>query len=167
MQIELKIIDKDFYAYDSGLDDNSNLGWDIPSYATLGSAGVDLRSTHDVFLLHNAVATIHTGIAIHIGSAECRGFGVQDVVGVIALRSSLGVAGLTLANSVGIIDADYQGEILLKAYNRYERKGLFIKKGERVAQLLFMPVIKPLYSIVDEFTETTSRGTGGFGSTGL
>lgn len=166
MRLEIKILDKKFYSYDSGLGGASNSGYDIPRYATRDSAGLDLRTTKDVRLRPGEQATISTGLAIHIGSGEGRGFGVQDIVGIIAPRSSLGARGLSLQNTIGIIDADYTGEILLKIYNHNKEDSLYIEAGERVAQLLLVPILKAHFNVVDEFTEITERNSGGFGSSG-
>jgi dUTP pyrophosphatase len=139
----------------------------LPTFATDGSAAIDLRvdlsgSPMSVEVIPpGAMRTIGTGIAIHIGSASDG----KNYVGIVAPRSSTGRAGFTLSNTTGIIDKDYQGEILLSVYNRGDDY-LRLSHGERVTQMLFLEVARPTLVEVDEFSNDTKRGSGGFGSTG-
>ena len=123
--------------------------------STDGSAGIDLRSTENLFLKPDAVYTVHTGIKVAIP---------KGYVGMLYPRSSSGVKGLALANTVGIIDSDYRGEILLKF--RCIGRHFEILELDRIAQLVVVPHYD--YSDLDFVSEldTTDRGEGGFGSTG-
>lgn len=175
MNIELRILNEKFYqagvetimqhedcSYEEAMNlrsgtVDSNL---IPHYATAGSAGMDLRITSDVCLFPNCTQLVSTGIALHIGS------GGMDAVGLLFPRSSLGSKlGVVLGNGTGVIDADYQGEVKICLWNRSE---VFVEleAGERVAQLVFVPIFKPSFNIVERFSINTDRGEGGFGSTG-
>ena len=164
MRIELKVLNKEFYRVDK-------LGgsyYDIPDYQTDGAAAIDLVATKDYTIMPGETVAIPTGLALHIGSASGNGF-LQggNYMGMIAPRSGLGSKGLVLANTIGIIDEDYQGEIIIQAWNRtfaFPEK-IEIGAGDRFAQLLFVPIIKPQFKIVDEFSSATSRSAGGFGST--
>ncbi len=131
----------------------------LPEPATAGAAGVDLRACLDV-ALHlppDAAALVPTGFALHIGAA--------GVVALIVPRSGLGHRhGLVLGNLTGVIDADYQGEIFVSCWNRGQAP-VRILPGERIAQMLFLPVVRPQFTVVGEFT-TSLRGAGGFGHTG-
>jgi dUTP pyrophosphatase len=147
-QLQLKILD-------------SRLGNEIPlpKYSTEGSAGMDLRACMDDELILNPGDThlIPTGLAIHI----------QDpgLAAIILPRSGLGHKhGIVLGNLVGLIDSDYQGQILVSCWNRgnIEYK---VEPGERIAQLVLVPVVQAELLVVDEF-EASDRGSGGFGSSG-
>jgi dUTP pyrophosphatase len=140
---------------------NPRIGDDIPlpAYSTAGSAGMDLRACLDdpVTLMPGDTQLIPTGIAIFI---EDPGYAA-----IILPRSGLGHKhGIVLGNLVGLIDSDYQGELMVSAWNR-GRTTFTIEPGDRIAQLVIMPVFQTAFSIVDEFT-TTDRGIGGFGSSG-
>ncbi len=140
---------------------NPRIGDDIPlpQYTTSGAAGMDLRACIDAPLEMQPGDTvmIPTGLAIYI---EDPGYAA-----LILPRSGLGHKhGIVLGNLVGLIDSDYQGELMISAWNRSD-KGFTIEPAERVAQLVIVPVAQAELTIVDEF-ETTSRGTGGFGSSG-
>lgn len=137
-------------------------GMSMPEYATDGSAAVDLRAALDedetVTIAPGARALIPTGISI---SPETR-----DVVAVIAGRSGLGVKkGVTLANSIGIIDSDYRGEIQVCLINRGDEP-FEVQRGDRIAQMMFLPVLSACFLPVSELDET-ERGAGGFGHTGV
>jgi len=140
---------------------SDKIGRDIPfpRYATEGSAGLDLPACLDapVTIAPGARAVIPTGLAVEIPS--------NNIVGLVFPRSGLAVShGLALANAVGVIDSDYKGEILIGLINQGDKEYL-IKPGERIAQILFMPVFQVKLEetgILDE----SYRGTGGFGSTG-
>ncbi len=136
-------------------------GMEAPEYATEGSAAVDLRAALDegevVTLQPGQRARIPTGIAI---SPER-----SDVVAVIAGRSGHGLKnGVTMANSIGVIDSDYRGEISVVLIN-HGQEPFEVRRGDRIAQMMFMPVIAASFLPVDELDET-ERGVGGFGHTG-
>ena len=133
-----------------------------PEYATDGSAAVDLRAAIDegetLVIAPGERALIPTGIAI---SPESR-----DVVAVIAGRSGLGIKkGVTLSNAIGVIDSDYRGEIAVGLIN-HGSEPFEVKRGDRIAQMMFMPVYAANLVSVDTLDET-ARGAGGFGSTGV
>ena len=137
-------------------------GMTAPEYATAGSAAVDLRAALDegetVTIAPGARALIPTGISI---SPE-----TSDVVAVIAGRSGLGVKkGVPLSNGIGVIDSDYRGEICVGLINRGEEP-FEVHRGDRIAQMMFMPVMHAAFLPVDELDET-ERGSGGFGHTGV
>lgn len=127
-------------------------------YGTAGSAGLDLRACLEqpLELAAGQCQMIPSGIAIHIANP---GFAA-----VIVPRSGLGHRGLVLGNLVGLIDSDYQGEVLMSCWNRSQEPQV-IEPGDRVAQLVVIPVVQPQWSLVDSFEES-ERGTGGFGHTG-
>ena len=136
-------------------------GMTAPEYATPGSAAVDLRAALEenetVTLAPGEKAMIPTGLAI---SPE-----TKDVVAVIAGRSGLGVKkGVTLSNSIGVIDSDYRGEISVGLIN-HGSEPFEIKRGDRIAQMMFLPVLTASFLVVETLDET-ERGEGGFGSTG-
>lgn len=140
---------------------NPKIGTDIPlpTYATEGSAGLDLRACLDEPITLNPGETtlIPTGIAIYIEDA--------GLAATILPRSGLGHKhGIVLGNLVGLIDSDYQGELMVSCWNRGQ-SSFVIEAGERIAQLVILPVVQADFSIVDDFA-ATDRGTGGFGSTG-
>ena len=137
-------------------------GMAMPTYATEGSAAVDLRAAIEenepLTLAPGARALIPTGVAI---APEGR-----DVVAVVAARSGLAVKhGICLANGIGVIDADYRGEILVGLLNTSEAD-FVIRRGDRIAQMMFLPVAHAAFLQTDTLDETT-RGAGGFGSTGV
>ncbi len=139
---------------------NPLVGTDIPqpTYATSGSAGMDLSACLESPLtIHpGACEFIPTGIAIHL---EDPGYAA-----VILPRSGLGHKGIVLGNLVGLIDSDYQGELKISCWNR-SRIQFTIEKGERIAQLVVLPVVQARLNLVETFVES-SRGTDGFGSSG-
>jgi len=131
----------------------------VPDYATLGSAGMDLRSIEDVKLYAGEHHEFRLGWSMYIGSHE--------VCGLLAPRSSLGIRGIHLSNVFGIIDSDYQGELIVNLTNNSRHpEPYIIEEGDRIAQLLFISVRAVNWSPVMEFSHTTERGAGGFGSTG-
>jgi len=137
----------------------------VPSYGTIGSAGLDLKAMLDAVdsrdgkvLLPNTSHMIGTGIAVNMMD--------KGMAAVILPRSGLGSKGLILGNSVGLIDSDYQGELKICMWNR-TNETKYISQGDRIAQLVFVPIIHADFKVVEEFGETTIRGTGGFGSTGI
>jgi len=148
-EIELQILD-------------SRLGseFPLPDYATALSAGMDLRALCDapIELEPGEAQLIPTGLSIHIGDAQ--------LCAVILPRSGLGhKQGLVLGNLVGLIDADYQGPLMVSLWNRGQNRQS-IQPGDRIAQLVFIPVARARFRIVEQF-EASARGAGGFGHTGL
>jgi len=132
----------------------------IPDYATTGSAGMDLSALVENHTQLEAGETllIPTGIAIHIGD--------PSIAAVILPRSGLGHKhGIVLGNLVGLIDSDYQGQLYVSCWNR-GKNSFSINPGDRIAQLVFVPVIQTQFEIVDEFDQS-HRGEGGFGHTGV
>ncbi len=147
-QIELKILD-------------ARIGneFPLPEYATPGSAGLDLRACLDAAVELNPGETqlIPTGLAIHIAD--------PSLCATILPRSGLGHKhGIVLGNLVGLIDSDYQGQLMVSVWNRGNTT-FTIQPGERIAQLVFMPVVQAAFTIVDSF-DNSERGEGGFGSSG-
>ena len=131
----------------------------LPHYATPGSAGMDLRACLDEPLVLNPGDTqlIPTGIAIHLDDPK--------LAAVILPRSGLGHKhGIVLGNLVGLIDSDYQGELMVSCWNRGD-KIFTVQPGERIAQLMIIPVVQATFEVVEDFCES-DRGEGGFGSTG-
>jgi dUTP pyrophosphatase len=131
----------------------------LPHYATGGSAGLDLRACLDqpLTLEPGQTELIPTGVAIHLAD--------PGLAAVILPRSGLGHKhGIVLGNLVGLIDADYQGPLMISCWNRSER-AFTIAPGERIAQLVFVPVARATFEVVDDFAPS-ARGEGGFGSSG-
>jgi dUTP pyrophosphatase len=132
---------------------------ELPNYATTGSAGLDLRACldDDLVLEPGATTLIPTGLAIHIDD--------PSLAAVILPRSGLGHKhGIVLGNLVGLIDSDYQGQLFVSCWNR-SQTAFTITVGERIAQMVFVPVAQVAFEQVEEFT-SSERGTGGFGHTG-
>lgn len=132
---------------------------ELPNYATDGSAGLDLRAClqQDITLQPGETELIPTGLAIHIDD--------PTLAAVLLPRSGLGHKhGIVLGNLVGLIDSDYQGQVFVSCWNR-SQTAFEIKIGERIAQMVFVPVMQVAFEQVDEFT-ASERGTGGFGHTG-
>jgi dUTP pyrophosphatase len=141
------------------LDPRIGTTFPLPSYETVDSAGLDLRACVDAPLTIGADETklIPTGISIFIGD--------PGLTAVILPRSGLGHKnGIVLGNLVGLIDADYQGPLMISCWNR-SSQAYTIEPGDRIAQLVFLPVARIQFEVVDNFRETL-RGTGGFGSSG-
>ena len=131
----------------------------LPSYATEGSAGLDLRACIDQPLTIEAGATvlIPTGLAIHLAD--------PGYAAMILPRSGMGHKnGIVLGNLVGLIDSDYQGQLMVSTWNRGQA-AFTLNPMERLAQLIVVPVLQVGFNVVDEF-DTSERGAGGFGSTG-
>ncbi|MDH3317177.1 MAG: dUTP diphosphatase [Gammaproteobacteria bacterium] len=146
--IQLKILD-------------SRIGSDfpIPAYATSGSAGIDMRACLDgpLTLSPGETQLIPTGIALHIGD--------PGLAAVLLPRSGLGHKhGVVLGNLVGLIDSDYQGQVYISCWNR-GKDSFTIQAGERVAQMVFVPVVRAEFETVESFQES-DRGEGGFGHSG-
>lgn len=131
----------------------------LPEYATQGSAGMDLRACVDapVTLEPGDTHLVPTGIAIHIGD--------PGLAAMLLPRSGLGHKhGIVLGNLTGLIDSDYQGQLFVSAWNR-GRETFTIEPGERIAQMIIVPVVQVMFERVEEF-ETSRRGAGGFGHSG-
>ncbi|AWK13761.1 dUTP diphosphatase [Candidatus Fukatsuia symbiotica] len=131
----------------------------LPTYATAGSAGLDLRACLDeaLDLAPGETTLLPTGLAIHIADSS--------LTAMILPRSGLGHKnGIVLGNLVGLIDSDYQGQLMVSIWNR-GKKFFTIEPGERVAQMVLVPVVQAGFNIVEEFTNS-ERGTGGFGHSG-
>ncbi|WP_133860150.1 MULTISPECIES: dUTP diphosphatase [Pseudomonas] len=141
------------------LDPRLGRDFPLPSYATPGSAGLDLRAMlqEDLVLEPGQTVLIPTGLAIHVAD--------PSLAAVILPRSGLGHKhGIVLGNLVGLIDSDYQGELMVSCWNRGQTT-FTVSVGERIAQLMLVPVVQAHFDIVDSFTET-ERGAGGFGHSG-
>jgi len=131
----------------------------LPHYATPGSAGLDLRACLDapLTLAPGETQLIPTGIAIHLDDTA--------LAAVLLPRSGLGHKhGIVLGNLVGLIDSDYQGQVMVSCWNR-SNVAFTIAPGERIAQMVVVPVVQVQFEVVDQFTES-HRGAGGFGSSG-
>ena len=147
-KIELKI-----------LDPRLGEAFPLPDYATTGSAGLDLRACIDdaLVLAPGDTHLIPTGIAVHIGD--------PSIAAVLLPRSGLGHKhGIVLGNLVGLIDSDYQGQIFVSCWNRGTQP-FTIAAGERIAQMVFLPVVQAAFEVVQEFIDS-ERGVGGFGHSG-
>jgi dUTP pyrophosphatase len=147
MNIDLKILDP-------------RLADQLPAYATPGSAGLDLRACIDapLVLAPNAWQLVSTGLAIHLADPA--------YAAMILPRSGLGHKhGIVLGNLVGLIDSDYQGPLMVSAWNRSPTP-YTLAPMERLAQLVIVPVVQARFRVVQDFGETTQRGAGGYGSTG-
>ena len=134
--------------------------WPLPAYATEASAGLDLRAALDAVLLLEPgdTALVPSGIAIHLAD--------PTLCAVILPRSGLGHRhGIVLGNGTGLIDADYQGPLLISVWNR-GREAFTMQPGDRIAQLVVLPIVRAALQVVDTFTDSM-RGQGGFGHTGL
>jgi len=141
------------------LDDRLGDTFPLPDYATEGSAGMDLRAMLDtpLDLAPGGTELIPTGIAVHIAD--------PSLAAVILPRSGLGHKhGIVLGNLVGLIDSDYQGQLYVSCWNRGSA-GFRIEIGERIAQLVLIPVVRAVFEKVDEFSDS-DRGAGGFGHSG-
>lgn len=132
----------------------------LPAYATQGSAGMDLRACIDepVIIQAGETVLIPTGIAIYIAD--------PNVMAVLAPRSGLSIKhSIGLKNFVGIIDSDYQNEIGVAVWN-HGQQAYTIEPGERICQMLFIPVLQPELEIVSDFSDESARGLGGWGHSG-
>lgn len=141
------------------LDPRIGSEWPLPECATPGSAAVDLRAAidEDLLLAADATALVPTGVAIHIGD--------PGYAGLIVPRSGLGHRhGIVLGNGTGLIDSDYQGPLMVSLWNR-RGEAFTIAPGDRVAQLLIVPVVQPSFRVVATF-DASVRGSGGFGHSG-
>ncbi len=146
MQVDLKILDE-------------RVRDQLPHYATAGSAGLDLRACLDDAVVLNPGETrlIPTGLAMHLADS--------GYAAMILPRSGLGHKhGVVLGNLVGLIDSDYQGQLMVSVWNRGQ-EAFTIQPFERIAQMVIVPVVQADFRVVEEF-ESSDRGEGGFGSTG-
>ena len=149
---EIKILDERIHA------------WGLPSYQSDMAAAIDLFACVDEPLAIAPQAPAHlipSGISVCIGDPH--------VAAVIAPRSGLGHRmGLVLGNTVGVLDADYTGPVMISAWNRNApgTPPIIVHPGERIAQMLFLPILRPSFRVVEEFSRNTARGSAGFGSTG-
>lgn len=147
MKIDIKILD-------------SRIAQQFPTYATAGSAGLDLRACLDapLTLAAQACQLVPTGIAIDLKDS--------GYAALILPRSGLGHKhGIVLGNLVGLIDSDYQGQLMVSAWNRSD-SAFTVQPMERLAQLVIVPVVQAQFHVVDEFVAVSARGQGGYGSTG-
>jgi dUTP pyrophosphatase len=152
--IELRILDERLRA------------WGLPRYQSEQAAGVDLIACLKEPLLVQPQAPailVPTGLAMHMNS--------NAYFAMIVPRSGLGhKKGLVLGNGTGVVDADYMAEVFVSVWNRNPAgagEPIEIRPGERIAQMLFVPVLRPAFEVVDAFSQTSGRGLGGFGSTGV
>ncbi len=146
MKLDLKILD-------------ARMRDQLPAYATTGSAGLDLRACLDepITLEPGETALVPTGLAVHVGD--------PGYAALILPRSGLGHKhGIVLGNLVGLIDSDYQGQLMISTWNRGQT-AFTLNPMERLAQLVIVPVVQAEFNIVDDFA-ASERGAGGFGSTG-
>ena len=147
MNIDLKIID-------------ARMADQLPAYATSGSAGLDLRAclNEPLTLQPNAWQLVPTGIAVHLKDPA--------YAAMLLPRSGLGHKhGIVLGNLVGLIDSDYQGQLMVSAWNRSD-VAFTIEPMERIAQMVIVPVVQATFNVVAEFVVPSERGEGGYGSTG-
>ena len=147
--LQLKVLDARFGAE-----------WELPAYATAHSAGLDLRAALDapLTLQPGDAALVPSGLAIHIAD--------PGLCAVLLPRSGLGHKhGIVLGNGTGLIDADYQGPLMISTWNR-GTAAYTIEPGDRIAQLVLLPIVRATLQVVDTFDESV-RGTGGFGHTGV
>ncbi len=138
--------------------------WGLPSHQTDMAAAVDLVACLDAPLALEA-----GGPAVLIASGLSMLIGDPHITALIVPRSGMGhKRGLVLGNSVGVIDADYAGPVLISAWNRNApgTPPIVVSPGERIAQMLFVPILRPRFTVIDSFSRQTGRGAGGFGSTG-
>jgi dUTP pyrophosphatase len=147
MNLDVKILD-------------ARIAAQMPNYATPGSAGLDLRACLDapLTLAPNAWQLVPTGMAIHLKD--------PGYAAMLLPRSGLGHKhGIVLGNLVGLIDSDYQGQLMVSAWNRSD-VSFTIEPMERIAQMVIVPVVQATFNVVNEFAAPSERGEGGYGSTG-
>jgi dUTP pyrophosphatase len=148
-RVEIKLLDGRLHA------------WGLPRYQSAAAAAIDLHACLDAPLTispHSSPALISAGFAVHMADPH--------LAALVLPRSGMGhKRGLVLGNLVGLIDPDYTGPIMVSAWNRGEAD-VVLEPGERFAQMMFVPVIRPELAPVDEFSAVSARGAGGFGSTG-
>ena len=147
LQVDLKILDERIREH-------------MPVYATAGSAGLDLRACLDapLTLQPNAWQPVPTGMAVHLND--------PGYAALLLPRSGLGHKhGIVLGNLVGLIDSDYQGQLMVSVWNR-SNEPFTVEPLERVAQMVIVPVVQAQFNVVDDFAQASARGAGGYGSTG-
>ncbi len=147
MRIDLKVLDP-------------RMAEHLPAYATAGSAGLDLRACLDepLTLAPNAWQLVPTGLAVHLADPA--------YAAMLLPRSGLGHKhGIVLGNLVGLIDSDYQGQLMVSCWNR-SPTAFTIEPMERIAQMVIVPVVQAQFRVVDDFAAASERGAGGYGSTG-
>ena len=147
LQVDLKILDERIREH-------------MPVYATAGSAGLDLRACLDapLTLQPNAWQLVPTGMAVHLND--------PGYAALLLPRSGLGHKhGIVLGNLVGLIDSDYQGQLMVSVWNR-SNEPFTVEPLERVAQMVIVPVVHAQFNVVDDFAQASARGAGGYGSTG-
>lgn len=138
--------------------------WGLPRYQSEMAAAIDLFACIDAPLAlepQSPAQLVPAGIALHIGD--------PGIAALVVPRSGLGHRkGLVLGNLVGVVDADYLGPVLISVWNRCAlgTQAIVIEPGERIAQMMFVPILRPHFTVVDEFSKNTERGAAGFGSTG-
>jgi dUTP pyrophosphatase len=138
--------------------------WGLPRYRSDMAAALDLFACIDAPLVlepQSPAQLVPSGIALHIGD--------PGIAAIVVPRSGLGHRkGLVLGNLVGVVDADYLGPVMISLWNRCAAgsESIVIEPGERIAQMLFVPILRPRLRVVQEFSKNTARGVGGFGSTG-
>lgn len=161
MIIEIKVLDEAKRFYPKGR----------PAAATPLSAAMDLCAVTAGVVAPGACIGFRTGISLNMAHlSESEGAVSMGMCAVVLPRSGLGTKGLILGNSVGLIDPDYQGEIVVHLWNRLppgRHTNRMVAAGDRIAQLLFLPFAIPELKVVDTFSAKTERGIGGFGSTGV
>jgi dUTP pyrophosphatase len=152
--VEVKILDRRLHQ------------WGLPQYQTALAAAIDLMACLDAPLVlkpQEPAVLIPTGMALHMN--------LPDLCAVILPRSGLGhKKGLVLGNSAGLIDADYTAQCFISAWNRNppgSGQDILVNPGDRIAQMIFLPVVRPQFRVVDDFTQPSERGERGFGSTGI
>jgi dUTP pyrophosphatase len=139
-------------------------GWGLPRYESAMAAAIDLRACMDAALTvepGTPAQLVSSGIAIHLAD--------PSLAAIVVPRSGLGhKKGLVLGNLTGVIDADYTGPVMISVWNRNAAgtPPIVIEPGERIAQMLFVPIVRPSFEIVSAFSQDSARGSGGFGSTG-
>ncbi len=151
-RIEIKILDRRLQ------------GWGLPRYQSAMAAAIDLHACIDAAIMlapGSAAQLVPSGIAIHLADPH--------LAAIVVPRSGLGhKKGLVMGNLQGVIDADYTGPVMISVWNRSAvgTPPIVIEPGERIAQMLFVPIVRPDFDVVAEFSMPTDRGSGGFGSTG-
>ena len=151
-RVEIKVLDPRLH------------GWGLPRHQSAMAAAIDLHACLDEPLSLAAgspAQLVSSGIAIHLADPH--------LAAIVVPRSGLGhKKGLVLGNLQGVIDADYTGTVIISVWNRSApgTPAIVIEPGERIAQMLFVPIVRPIFAVVDAFTAVSHRGSGGFGSTG-
>ena len=151
-RVEIKVLDQRLFA------------WGLPRYQSAMAAAVDLHACIDAPLSIAAgspAVLVPSGIAIHLAD--------PNLAAIVVPRSGLGHnRGLVMGNLQGVIDADYTGPVMISVWNRSAigTPPVVIEPGERIAQMLFVPIVRPVFQVVAEFSAASERGSGGFGSTG-